>query len=68
MPSRLTKKDFEQMLNEKGETFKTFNMEGIDNYLEAWKVEGFKQYGSWLRTYRTNEFLFRYNFWVVCIA
>ena len=68
---KLTKKDFEKMLNEKGSALIALygiDLTGMDNYFEQWKAEYieakgrgsegtvFPEYGTWLRkAYRLNH-------------
>jgi hypothetical protein len=75
---KLTKKDFEKTLNEKGEKLLINNdygdLEFFDDYFEAWtRVKDFaaarvKGYGSWLRKNHKKEFEKRCLSWVLTHA
>ena len=56
---KLSKKDFERMLNEKAAgllLYEGFDLTGMDDYFEAWKYKkGVGGFGSWLRYLSTPD-------------
>jgi hypothetical protein len=64
---KLRKKDFEEMLNEKGRrlAYAHVDLAGMDEYFEVWKLYGaqYPGFGTYLRRQHIPEFKSRYSFW-----
>jgi hypothetical protein len=73
---KLTKKAFEDILNNKGDILDDMldmDLAGIDDFFECWKIqkresrlEDYPRYGTWLRMerFKTIEFNRRYQNWL----
>ena len=66
---KLSKKTFEQLLNEKASSLDgQLDLEGFDDFFEAWKLNSRLGFGTWLRRLGAPneglEFKRRYEIWL----